>query len=186
MSDKKNVSTGKPKVGGAISVAPAGSTLPKSASEALDKAFAALGYVSDAGVKNANSPTKENVKAWGGDIVMSLMTEKPDNFSFTLIEALNVEVLKFVYGDKNVSGDLDSGITLKANATVPDAKAMVIDMIMKGGILKRVVIPAAHITEVGEVTYNDKDPVGYATTILAEPDSDGNTHYEYIVKPAAG
>jgi hypothetical protein len=140
--------------------------------------------VSEDGVTNSNSPSSEDIKAWGGDIVMNIMTEKPDNFSFTLIEALNIDVLKFVYGSANVTGDLATGITIKANASTPEAHVIVIDMIMTDGALKRVVMPGAYISEVGEITYKDDEAVGYETTVLCPPDEEGNTHYEYIVKSA--
>ena len=46
MSNVANVSTAKPKVGGAIYSAPLGTTLPVDATTALDVAFKSLGYIS--------------------------------------------------------------------------------------------------------------------------------------------
>lgn len=177
--DAKNVSTGKPKVGGAIWRAPVGTTLPKDTETALDAAFKELGYCSEDGVTNSNSPESDNTKAWGGDTVLNMQTSKKDSFKFKLIEVLNVEVLKTVYGDKNVTGTLEAGITVKANSDENEESAWVIDMIMKKAV-KRIVIPSASVSEVADIVYKDDDAVGYETTLKTTPDTDGQTHYEYI------
>lgn len=182
MSEVKNVSASKPKIAGAISRAKLGTELPTDAKTALNVAFKGLGYVGEDGVSNENTADSDTKKAWGGNIVLTMQTEKPDTFTFTLIEALNVDVLKTVYGEKNVTGDLDTGISVKANNEEAESAAWVIEMILRNGVLKRIVIPDGKITEVGEITYSDEDLIGYEITLSAMPDSKGVTHHEYIVK----
>ena len=178
-NNASNVATGKPNITGAIYRAPLGTTLPTDTTTSLEEAFKALGYIGEDGVNNANSPESDSIKAWGGDTVCSYQTAKPDTFTFKLIEVLNVEVLKTVYGDDNVTGDLTEGITVKANSKEAEECAWVIEMMLKGAY-KRIVIPSAKLSAMDEITYNDNSAVGYNITITATPDTAGQTHYEYI------
>ena len=184
MPKAQNVSTGKPNIAGAIYRAPLGTALPTSVDEALSEAFADLGYISDAGVTNSNKRSSENIKAWGGDTVLTSQTEYADNFQMVFIEAKNINVLATVYGETNVSGDIDTGIVVKANSAELDRASYVIDTILNGA-KKRMVIPDASISEVGDVVYVDNDVIGYDTTLAALPDEAGNTHYEYIKTDAS-
>lgn len=183
MTKSENVSNAKPKIGGAIYSAPLGTVLPTNAITALETAFKSLGYISEDGLSNENSPSSDNIKAWGGDVVVTVQTEKEDSFTYTLIEATSIDVLKEVYGSTNVTGTLETGIEIKANSKELEEHVIVIDMILKAGVLKRIVIPCAKVSEVGEINYADEDAIGYETTVQAINDTQGNTHYEYIQKP---
>lgn len=185
MPDAKNVSTAKPKIGGAIYSAPLGTALPTDATTALNAAFKSLGYISEDGMTNTNSPSSDTTKAWGGQVVLSTQKEKEDTFQSTLIEVLNVDVLKEVYGADNVTGTIDTGITIKANAKELVEHSIIVDMVLKGGILKRIVLPSAKVSEIGDISYGDSDAIGYETTWTALPDTSENTHYEYIKAPVA-
>ena len=144
MADANLVTVSKPKVGGAVWRAPLGTTLPTDATAALDKAFKSLGYISEDGMTNANSPESDSIKAWGGDTVHTYQTEKEQQ----------------------------------------DA-CWVVETILNGDTVKRVVVPCAKITEIEDIVYKDDEALGYGVTISATPDSAGNTHYEYLKKGGA-
>lgn len=184
MATVSNVTAGKPKIGGAVSVGATSLTLPTDATTALATGFTGLGYISEDGATNANSPSSTNIKAWGGDIVLSTQDEKPDTWKFKLIEVLSVDVLKYVYGASNVTGTLSTGITVTANSKEAVSQAVVIDMVLRDNAVKRVVLPNAKITEIAEISYKDNEAVGYDVTVTAFPDASGNTHYEYITRAA--
>ena len=180
-----NVSVGKPVVTGAVFNAVAGPSLPTSTSASLAAAFKALGYVSDDGVTNSNTPSSTEIKAWGGDTVAVPMTEKTDTFQLKLIECTNLDVLSAVFGSGNVSGTLAAGVTVNVNSADVPASSWVIDMILRDNTAKRIVIPSGKISEIGDVVYKDDEVIGYDITINCLPDSDGNTHYEYLKAAAA-
>ena len=180
------VTVGKPKTGGAVYRAPLGTTLPEDAVSTLAAAFVNQGYISEDGLVNSNSPESEDTIAWGGDVVNSSMKQKKDTYKFKMIEAKNVEVLKTVYGDDNVSGTLATGITVKANSKELQESAWVVEEILKGNTLRRTVIPCGKITALGDIVHKDNEVTGYDATLTAYPDSDGQTHYEYMIEVTSG
>lgn len=178
-----NVSIGKPKIAGAIWRAPLGTALPKDASTELTAEYKCLGYISDDGFKQETKRDSDTVKAWGGDVVARPQTDFDDTFSATLIETSNADVLKAVFGDENVKVD-ETGKVITVDAKSDDLPfaVYVIDIALSNKALKRVIYPYAKPTEIGEITYNDSDPVGYETTFgaLASDELNGATHREYI------
>lgn len=178
-----NVQIGKPNVAGGVWTGSVNATLPTNAKSEIDSSlFACVGYCSEDGVTNSSSISTQDIKAWGGDIVASPLTEKKDTFKWKMIESGNMAVLKLVNGDDNVTGSLASGITVKVNATDKAAHSFIIDMQVAENVLKRIVIPRGKVTEIGDVVYKDGEAVGYEVTVAAFPDTQGNTHYEYIVE----
>lgn len=179
MSNAANVTTGKRRTDGGIYFAPAGTTLPTNATATLATAFKNLGYVSEDGVTNSLSKDVTEIKEWGGDTVDTVLTAQTDTFQFTLIESLNTDTLKAVYGDANVT-ESSGAITVTVKAAEAPSGVWVIDMIQKGNKLKRIVIPNGKVSELGDVVYKADEAVGYDVTVAANLDSSGNTHYEYI------
>lgn len=179
MPNTAKVTTGKPKVAGAVYRAPIGTTLPTDATTTLDGAFEDMGYISEDGVTNSNSPDSEKIKDWGGQTVLVVTNEKPDTFKIKFLESLNEDVLETVYGVANVTVGSNT-ITVVANAKALGEYIYAIDMVMTGGALKRIVIPKGSMSELGDIVYKSNEAVGYEVTLEALPDSSGNTHYEYI------
>lgn len=177
------VTPAKPKTGGAGYVAPLGTDLPTDATTALAAAFKATGYITTDGLVNSMSVESASVKAWGGDTVMNSQTGKAVTFKVTFMEAMNVEVLKLVYGDSNVTGTSPSaatGIKISVDSSALEDHVFVFDMILKGNVMKRIVIPHGTVTAVDDITYKDDTPIGYGVTITAAPDTNGKASYEYI------
>lgn len=182
MSDVSNVTTGKPRIGGAVYRAPKGTPLPVTVREALNAGFVSMGYISEDGVTNSNSIESSEQKAWGGDTVLSMQTGKTDTFQMKFLETKNVNVLRAIYGSDNVNGNLDAGLIVRANSQEAEAGAWVIDMILRDNSAKRIVIPEGKITALGDITYTDGEATGYDATITAMPYDayEGDTHRELM------
>lgn len=180
MNDSDNVSFGKPKSTGAVFVAPTGTTVPTTAWEALDAAFEGMGYVSEDGLVNSVETDTENVNAWGGDLVLVGQTTFTEMFTVNLIET-NAEALKVYYGDDNVVVEGNGSITVNQTSEMLPNVVVVFELVLTGGRIKRIVVPNAQIADrSGEITYVDGEAIAYPAVFVAYPDSNGQTHTEYI------
>ena len=180
MNDSSNVSTGKPKVGGAIFVAPKGTAVPTDASTPLAGAFVNLGYVSEDGLTNTVATDTNDTNAWGGDTVLSEQTSYKETFSFGLIETKEASVAQY-YGPENVEVDGSGNITIKHNGKTLPEQVAVIETVLSNGRVKRTVIEKAKMSDrSGDITYTDGDPVTYPIVWDAKPDANGDTAIDYI------
>lgn len=180
-----NVTTGKPNITGAVYVAPIGTSLPTDAETSLSASWVCLGYVSEDGLSNNNELTVEAIKAWGGNIVYRSLTEMNDEFKLALIETENVDVLKTVYGENNVTVDGSGNVSIDVVGEDPIERCWVFELALRGNRAKRIVVPDGAITSRDEISYTDSDAVAFGITISAYPDSDSCTHKEYLEKPGS-
>lgn len=183
------VTTAKPQKGGAIASAAMGTALPTDCATPLDPAFVRLGYVSEDGLTDSVEKDTEDIKDWGGDTVATVVTSRKESFKLTFIQSLDIDVLKEVYGQDNVKQEAGKGkpIIVAHNGKEMPNRTFVVEMIMAGGYIKRIVIPDGQVTEVGDVVYKAGEAVGYETTITTFPSEkiENSTAMEYIAVVAA-
>ena len=97
------VTAAKPQKGGAFFAAPLGTALPADATTALDAAFVKLGYLSEDGFENPIETESSDVKGFGGDVVLTQQTGYKETFKTKLLQALDPDVLREVFGQENVT-----------------------------------------------------------------------------------
>lgn len=175
MTTAANVRVG---VTGGVAYAPEGTTLPTTATAALDGAFDDVGYISEDGVAQSIGEDITDLKAWqNGDVVRKIQTSHDYTLSFTMIETSEV-TLKAYYGNYAAGVVEINGSQLPRNPwvlTVVDGDAEI-----------RVVVPDGQITERGDIVYQNSDAIGYQVTITCFPDDEGNKAYLYLDADAVG
>jgi len=176
----ENISTGKPQVTGAAFVAPLGSVLPNDAVTQLAPEFVNVGYCAESGLTNSISNETNDVKAWGGDTVLTIQTGRSETYALSLLE-MNQTALKQVFGEGNVTVSSDSIVVIGNNA-VRERYVWVFEILLSAGRIMRIVIPSGKVTEVGDISFVDGEPIKFDLTIAALPDAIGNTSYRYIAK----
>lgn len=177
-----NVAVGKPQVTGGVWVAPynpdAPAYIPTDATTALTSAWTNTGYISEDGLTNSQEADTESFNAWGGDEVYIGQTSRSETFTLAFIET-NDTVLKTIYGNDNVTGNIDEALTVLHNSEETPYQSFCFEILIRGTHVKRLVVPYGRVTDIGDITYTDSDLIAYEITINALP-YEGNTVYEYV------
>lgn len=174
-----------PKAKGIFYRAELGTTLPTDASTALAPEYKDQGGVSDAGVTNSQSRDVSKIKDFDGETVATPQTDYTETFQVELIESTNVETLKTVFGDGNVTftpatSSQGAQITVRHNAELLPNSVFVVDTVQGRGS-RRQVIPNGKVTTVGDVVQVSSDIVKYALTIECFKYIDGEDA-DYVIE----
>lgn len=174
-----NVVASKPKATGCVWVAPLGTDLPTDGTTALNSAFVSLGYISEDGVSEEVESEKTDIKAFGGDTVLTVSTSHSVSYKFTPMEHKSADALKAIYGDDNVSVSAGKA-TVKVNSKEQAVKSYVFEFALSDSTVERIVVPQGKASASGTTTYADGSEISSELTVDAFPDDSGNKAYKYL------
>lgn len=178
---KSNVSLGKPLAKGCVYVSPSGTALPTDATTALDAAFNCVGYISEDGITNAADTDNTEVKDMGGVTVLKEISSYGETYQFAMLE-LNENSAKLRYGSENVTANSDGSLRIDHAMPQSESFVVVIEILLTGNKVKRIIIADATVSEYGDVTYSSGDAITYDVTLAANPSEliGGASSREYV------
>jgi len=178
-SDVANVFAAQPKATGALRRAVLGTAVPTSAWTTPNVLFVDQGYIGEDGFEQAEDRSTEKKKAFGGSVVKVLQTDYSVTVQFTFLESLNLNVLKSIYGEANVTVSGDGEIKVRKNKLQSPHAAWLID-VFDGDALNRTTIADGQITNVENIKKVHSDTVSYTVTLECFEDANGDNLVEYI------
>lgn len=183
MSNVANLTAGVPMATGGILQGPIGAVLPVDATTPFDVAWKRLGLVGEDGLAPGGERSLEDIMDWSGDVVASLQSQHSTQFTFTLLEVFNEDVLKAVFGDANVTVTAATATKGKLYSVVEDGaqlphKAHGFDM---RHIDKRIRIlaPYSKITTIEESPFVNNGLNSFTVTVQCYKDESGKKVYRY-------
>ena len=146
--------------------APIGSTLPTTASGALDAAFIDLGEISgeDGFEENFDAEGEVVARRWTGEVAAIAVPETTETFTFTCLEETEA-VREFVRPNSVTGGSQLSGPGSGAGV------AFVFTLIANDGRYKRIVVPEGVVTSRESVVSSNNEPAKYQVTVTARYNS---------------
>ena len=189
MTNTKNVLVGVPdKVSGGVyfsdSLIDEAEYPTTSLEGTLPTGLIAAGFIGEDGVTEANESDTEKIKAWGGDTVRVVQTDHTVTYTLSFLEFGNVDVLKALYGEDNVSED-GTVLTAKINADVLEHRSWLFEM-KDGDNRIRIFVPDGQITSRGEINYTHGGAIVPEVTIEAFPDANGDKAIKVLARGESG
>lgn len=179
-SNVQNVYAAGPLATGVCFVAPLGTPGPTSATSTLNASFVDLGYVGADGFTERVERKTDYKRSFGGRVIKTLQSEFNSSIEFTLVESINADVLKAIYGEANVTitaatSQHGKQIKVNKNAKKLPHQSWVIDTWDDETNAKyRNYIADGKIVTVGEVKIVSTDTIEYRVTVDAYESSAGN------------
>lgn len=164
-------------VTGAWYMAPTGTTGPTSATTSLPNAWVELGFLSDDGTTKSTDRSTDDITAWqNASKVRTVITDSGVTFQFVLIETNASSVALYTGGTIATDGS----VSVSPGRT-GGRRSFIFDII-DGTYLRRIWIPEAEVTDLGDQSYTSKDPIGYDITLsgYAATVLGGDTYKEFI------
>lgn len=185
--DTSLVTVGQPTEGGCTYIHIGESdTLPTDATTAMSTFtdFVSAGTIFENGFTATKSVTTEKFKDWGGNVILTAISEEEHTFQIEFAEINRPIVAKLKYGDSNVETGSDGSVShVKAVAGTTQKVSLVIDELESNGFLRRTVVPCATIDSFDDETHQKGSLLVYGMTFTALL-KDGVSYHIYRAKPA--
>lgn len=202
--NRRNVMTGAPDVrysGGFflgrpsmdVEQFPEGATEPTAA--IVDRlGLSSAGYITSDGVSEAEDRSTEKILDWNLDVIDIVETDYSLQLTVTFAEAANAAVLRFIYGDENVTvetveveaagGELVevTEVHVRKGARQVDNAAIMFDIKGKGDAKGRAYADEVQVASVGEIVYNKQGLIQYQVTIDVLNDVGGDYLHTWLTQ----
>lgn len=169
--------------GGALWYAPKGTTPPEleELGTELGSEFKRLGFASEDGTSNEIETDGDDKKVWGGIIVGKTQTSFKETYTLRFACSTDLDVLKIVYGDANVTEDTGkTNAKILHKAGIAPEGVFVVKALTDDGRPRWFVIPKGVPQRDISVDYTDGDITVYEVTVDANSDDNGVSSYELL------
>jgi hypothetical protein len=153
-------------------------TAPTDASSALDVDFVEVGAVSEDGIKESTSQDRTDVFIWqGATLARRIPGQFTKTFTFAAAET-SIFNLRLNYAGSTVSVT-GEGASVAEKAPATDIRAWVLHGTDGSTRKQRIYLPAAEITERGDVVWSSGEVTVYEWTLSAYTDTNSVVAYRY-------